>query len=219
MKHTRSILGGLALALLAPACGTLDTGAAIDRDVLRAERYLTGVFSSRQQAEDEPDDFLHIRLVCLPIWEERGDGPWLYVEQAAGSRLDAPYRQRVYHLRRSDDLVISDVYTLPDEGAAVACWLEDEPLGDVSPDDLVLRDGCSIELVAVGASEFQGSTVGDSCPSALFGATYATSHVSMREGLLESWDRGYDADGNQVWGAEAGPYRFLREAMPGDLLE
>ena len=27
---------------------------------------------------------------------------------------------------------------------------------------------------------------------------------------LLSWDRGFDAAGKQVWGAEKGPYEFLR---------
>lgn len=211
-------LGVVACASPGIGFGT-GAGVGVDRQVWRVERYLTGVFTNREQAEQSPGDYFHIRLVCLPIWEERRDGPWLYVEQASDTSLDAPYRQRVYRLRRSGSQVISDVYTLPDEGAAVACWLDPVPLEGVRPKDLALREGCSIELVAVGDTEFQGSTVGANCPSDLNGASYATSHVSLREGVLESWDRGYDADGDQVWGADAGPYRFVREAMPADLVD
>jgi hypothetical protein len=32
--------------------------------------------------------------------------------------------------------------------------------------------------------------------------------------VLDSWDRGYDRDGKQVWGAVTGPYRFDR--LPGE---
>jgi hypothetical protein len=34
--------------------------------------------------------------------------------------------------------------------------------------------------------------------------------VEVRPDGLVSWDRGFDADGQQVWGAEKGPYVFTR---------
>ena len=47
--------------------------------------------------------------------------------------------------------------------------------------------------------------------STLRGATYAVSDVTLSATQILSWDRGYDAQDNQVWGAEAGPYEFLRQ--------
>jgi len=58
---------------------------------------------------------------------------------------------------------------------------------------------------------FEGGTVGEGCESTLSGATYATSEVTLDASTLESWDRGYDAEGTQVWGATAGPYVFDRK--------
>jgi hypothetical protein len=29
--------------------------------------------------------------------------------------------------------------------------------------------------------------------------------------MMLSWDRGYNADGKQVWGAEKGGYRFVKK--------
>ena len=37
----------------------------------------------------------------------------------------------------------------------------------------------------------------------------ATSEVVVSPGRIESWDRGFDAEGAQVWGAEKGAYVFL----------
>jgi hypothetical protein len=37
----------------------------------------------------------------------------------------------------------------------------------------------------------------------------ATSEVVVSPGRIESWDRGFDAEGVQVWGAEKGAYVFL----------
>jgi hypothetical protein len=57
-----------------------------------------------------------------------------------------------------------------------------------------------------------GSTQGDGCASALRGAAYATSEVTLTAGELDSWDRGFDATGNQVWGSTKGAYRFVKES-------
>ena len=57
---------------------------------------------------------------------------------------------------------------------------------------------------------FYGATRENDCESSLRGASYATSEVRLFADAMHSWDRGYDADGVQVWGATAGPYEFLR---------
>ena len=59
---------------------------------------------------------------------------------------------------------------------------------------------------------FAGGTRGEGCESTLMGARYATSEVELRDDGLDSWDRGFNAQGMQVWGATAGAYRFVRRA-------
>ncbi|MBK8230937.1 MAG: hypothetical protein IT349_04755 [Candidatus Eisenbacteria bacterium] len=67
-----------------------------------------------------------------------------------------------------------------------------------------------IHLRMPPAGGYAGSTIGLDCESDLRGAAYATSEVSITKGGIVSWDRGFDASGVQVWGAERGGYRFLR---------
>jgi len=57
-----------------------------------------------------------------------------------------------------------------------------------------------------------GATLGADCGDALRGAKYATSEVYLSATALESWDRGFDAAGKQVWGPVKGPYRFIKES-------
>ncbi|MCD7466643.1 hypothetical protein HAX54_003554 [Datura stramonium] len=41
------------------------------------------------------------------------------------------------------------------------------------------------------------------------GATYCTSELAvLKNNEIHAWDRGYDDDGNQVWGVKGGPYEF-----------
>jgi len=213
MRRSCAVASGLVAitaAALLGACSATRTEPAARPNVERVAALLTGVFSSAEQARVEPAYF-EVRLVVHPIWSERGDGPWLYVEQAMATALERPYRQRVYHLVADGEAVVSEVYELPDPARAVGCFREERPLAELAPADLVRRAGCEIVLVPVGGDEFQGSTLGSACPSSLNGAAYATSQVVLRDGLLASWDRGFDAAGRQVWGATDGAYEFLRE--------
>lgn len=208
----------LLFGMSVPACQTIHnaSSAGSGGDVDSVADLLTGVFDSREQAASDPENYFEIRLVTAPIWPGRDDGRWLYVEQAAFSALDRPYRQRVYHIHQDGEGNLwSDVYTLPDPGSAVACWLDDEPLSGIGPAQLETREGCSILLERTETGAFEGGTIGEGCSSSIGGAAYATSSVMLTPGLLTSWDQGWNTDGEQVWGATKGGYRFIRQ--PGGL--
>jgi len=176
----------------------------------RLLRYMTGSFSSQEQAASDTGYF-DIRLEMAPIWLERSDAYWLYVEQAVATHLDKPYRQRVYRLVSVDDSTFeSIVYTLNDPLRFAGSWKEEIPLSGLTPDSLIEREGCSIILMPKGDTAFIGSTIGKNCVSDLHGASYARSEVVITENQLYSWDRGFDAENNQVWGAEKGGYIFKR---------
>lgn len=210
------LLGGCRHAAeSAPPTGS-ESRSASAASLAELERYLTGSFSSQAQSRED-SRFYDIRLEMARIWKERTDGPWLYVEQAAAERLDKPYRQRIYRLRTLEDgRLESQVFLLPGDALRYAgAWKKPELLAEVTPEQLVPREGCSILLEAQGAPRmFRGSTAGTSCPSDLRGAAYATSEVTLRQEGLLTLDRGYDAQGQQVWGSQHGPYRFDRVAAP-----
>ena len=190
-------------------CAGCATAPEVDELAIVAEM-MTGSFSSEAQAAED-ESYFDIRLEMVPIWTDRTDGPWLYVEQAAASALDRPYRQRVYHLAQNEaGNFVSTVYEFPEPLDHAGAWKEEAPLTSLSPDDLTLREGCAVVLSRVGDRHYSGSTVDKECLSSLRGASYATSEVIVTDAGIESWDRGYDAEDQQVWGAEAGAYVFVR---------
>lgn len=171
--------------------------------------WMSGEFSSAAQAKHDPSYFT-VRMAMAPVWTAREDGPWLYIEQAVASDLNRPYRQRIYHLVNLEDGgVRSDVYELPQPAAFIDAWRTPERFASLTPDDLTLRRGCSIWLRRAGDA-YVGSTHEQDCESSLRGASYATSEVRVEPGRLTSWDRGFDRDGKQVWGAVDGAYVFER---------
>ena len=202
----------LAAALTSAGCAAGPSPTAPADDLARLTSVMTGTFDSRAQAEAD-EAFFNIRLVMLPIWEDRADGPWLYVEQAVAASADRPYRQRVYRLESAaDGVLLSHVYTLPGDPLAYAGAWEGRAMEGLTPADLVLREGCSIRLSAEPDGTFVGGTVGTGCASDLRGATYATSEVRITPERLVSWDRGWDHAGEQVWGAVTGGYVFVKRS-------
>jgi len=173
--------------------------------------FMTGSFNSAAQAAED-DDFFEIHLQMVQIWENHELGPWIYVEQAAAGYLDQPYRQRIYRLFNfSDGLIVSQVYLIPNASDFAGAWRDISRFELLSPADLELRDGCSVYMYWDDEkNHFAGSTLGNNCSSDLRGARFATSRAIITSEYLYTWDRGFDADGNQVWGSVSGGYRFDR---------
>jgi hypothetical protein len=176
--------------------------------------WMTGSFSSAEQAAAD-SAYYDIRLEMVRIWPEFSSAHWMYVEQAVAGHTEAPYRQRVYRVTQiEDDLFKSEVFTLANPEEHVGAWASDDPLRELGPEDLELRAGCAVFLRWDSSGEFAGSTIGRGCASGLRGAAYATSEVVVGPDRIESWDRGFDDAGAQVWGVEKGAYVFTKQGIP-----
>lgn len=197
------------MLLLTSAAAAKDKPAGMN-DFQRLLSWMTGSFSSEEQAQADTSIY-DIRLEMVPIWKHRSDGYWLYVEQAMAGSLDKPYRQRVYRLTQvSDTLFKSDIYSFPEPLRFAGDWKKPIPLEKLTVDSLSVRDGCAIFFRKSGDTAFVGSTLGKGCPSNLGGATYATSEVEITARGMTTWDRGFDAENKQVWGATSVGYIFKK---------
>lgn len=213
------ISAAVAACMLVGLIGCVSTSDVAEREAVssldRLEAAMTGHFTSAQQAAED-EAFFDVTLHMVPIWPERSDvrTRWLYVEQAmtpAAGDAYRPYRQRVYRLTDEGGALVSTVYELPGDPLEYAgAWALPELFSGLAPADLIEREGCAIVLLEGEGGAFVGSTNGDDCKSSLRGASYATSRVTIRPGVVESWDQGFDAEGKQVWGATAGGYVFRR---------
>ncbi|MEM1422784.1 MAG: chromophore lyase CpcT/CpeT [Planctomycetota bacterium] len=190
--------------------------AARDAEAERLATYLTGAFSSEAQAASEPaGEYFDIRMFSVRIWEDREDGPWLYVEQAQAGRLATPYRQRVYQIDIGTDSVLrSAIHTLPGNAMSYAGWWRTpERFDALTPEDIAILDGCTVYLTAQGEA-FVGGTVGNDCANDFRDAAYMTSEMTLFPDALVTWDRGWDVADEQAWGPTGGGYVFARVAMP-----
>lgn len=178
-------------------------------DLQKLKSWMTGSFDSKEQA-DLDTNFYNISLHMVQIWSERTDYAWLYVEQAASWALDKPYRQRVYRLSENEDGTFeSAVFTFYNPLRFAGDWKNENPLSQLTPDSLLVREGCAL-ILSFKDGVFEGSTNGKNCISNLMEASYATSEVRIEENVVTSWDRGFNKDDVQVWGAVTGPYIFKK---------
>ncbi len=172
--------------------------------------FLTGSFSNSDQARGD-QNFRPVTLHITPVWTDRSDGPWLYLEQALADAPAHPYRQLIYQLaRRADDTLAVHVFELPDPIAATGAWKDPSLLSKLTPANLVPREGCTLVLRLQVGGMFKGGTEGTGCASNLRGASYSTVQTAISNLQIETWERGYNAAGTQVWGSIHGGHVFRR---------
>lgn len=174
---------------------------------------MTGSFNSAQQAEEDTNYFA-ISLHMYPIWEKEANDTsfWLYVEQTVSAIPTKPYRQRVYRVTKKEGGFKSEIFSLSQPKDFVQAWKEPESFRELSPDSITLLPGCAVYLRYEPKKRiYRGSTHEQDCKNTFRGAAYATSEVTVTEREMRSWDRGYNAQNEHIWGAEYGPYIFRKQ--------
>ncbi|WP_046756973.1 chromophore lyase CpcT/CpeT [Kordia jejudonensis] len=197
------------LVYIALLCVVISSCADDSKNELTAlQTLMTGSFDSSEQAAND-ESYFDISLHMYPIWTSR-DGHWLYVEQALNKTQTKPYRQRIYQLEKLEDGSFSSkVYTLENPEEAIGKWKTPEYFDQFDVSMLKEREGCAVILKQKG-DNYVGSTNEKDCKSSMRGASYATSEVTIKADVIESWDRGFDANDQYVWGAEKAGYVFKR---------
>lgn len=186
-----------------------DLGYSNPVDVL-ANRLLK-TYDSSAQSLYEPDYFdvtlKHCEVDVTNVPDSESNSRFFLLEQAISTYIDRPYRVRLVKIKYD---ALSDTY--------LSMNFEPENPGKYAG---VCRSGkkmtlaysnfespkCIVSMKKVG-NDFIGGTPDGGCISTHNGASSFTSEVKITENSINSWDRGFDASGNQVWGARKGPYKF-----------
>lgn len=179
---------------------------AIFKEIDELHEMMQGHYSSEQQSKED-STYFNISLRMVPFWKEKGY--FLYVEQALFDKQDLPYRVRVYQLTKGENNeIISEIFTLKNEKDWVGSWKNPARLEQLQPTDLEHKSGCGVVLKKTRKNTYAGQTGDKTCPSELRGASYTSSKVVINPKMMVSWDQGYNAAGEQVWGASKGGYIF-----------
>lgn len=135
---------------------------------------------------------------------------FLYQEQALSNTLSKPYRQRFLQISPSPTTQsVRSLSFRPANATVFAGWCN-KPLADrtVKLSDLGTYV-CSVFLKPVG-NGYIGNTPINGCPANYRGAVRITNRVELTPTGMNTWDRGFDANGKQVWGAKTESYQYRR---------
>ncbi|NET35746.1 MAG: chorismate mutase [Cyanothece sp. SIO1E1] len=176
--------------------------------VSEVAEYLIGVMDTSQQAAANPD-FVSVQITTCAIAppNPEPDSIYLYQEQALSSDLTAPYRQRFLQLTLSADQQRVESHNFKPQEPEHWIGLCDQPNPVLTTQADLGTPICPIAL-RPSSLGYVGSTPAGGCPVTLRGATRLTNVVVLHTDGMDTWDRGFDDSGTQLWGAQREPYRY-----------
>ncbi|MFP4299769.1 MAG: chromophore lyase CpcT/CpeT [Spirulinaceae cyanobacterium] len=170
-------------------------------------QHLIGVMDTSAQAE-QISDIPRVRMTTCEVTVEGANGRFLYQEQALTRNLDQPYRQRFLRLSLGDDGETVESRTYTPENPETWIGLCEQPRVErIVGRDRITDGNCSVYLVP-WHNLYIGHTQPGGCPADFRGAVKVTNTIVLHSAGMNTWDRGFNAQGEQVWGAESRPYQF-----------
>jgi CpeT/CpcT family (DUF1001) len=172
-------------------------------------QHLEGILSTAARAAANPKVANVTMTTCrVQVANPPAGSIYLYQEQAIVPSLTQPYRQRILEISPSpaSQTIRSRSYKLADQ----AKWVNfcDRSNRQISPQDFPIIV-CAVFLKSTPEG-FSGTTEATGCPANVRGAVTIRNRIRLHPNGMDTWDRGFDAQGKQVWGAGAAPYQFLR---------
>ena len=183
------------------------------KDLVTLARWMSGHFSNKKQAFENPKNYAHIRVFFRPLPFEFFEGIGLYSEQVYDYDLWRPYRQGVHRLVDQGDQIYIENYGLKNPLLYAGSARDLTILKTITPDCIERRYHCSMVFKREG-DRFHGCVEpGNRCLIEKKGCqTYLDSYVEITETTWVSLDRGLDVNTHeQVWGSDFGPLKFEKQ--------
>lgn len=175
-----------------------------DAEMAKVATMLNGTWETAE-AVKESDGEDSVKMVMQVATVAASDGqPMMYAEISRADQMDQPFRQTLFGLYRYKGQIRLRTYEfmMPKVGlgALVGMWAAPDFFPAIGPDGRIATLDVTLAPKNGG---FAGSTPYP-YPTALGGAVEMTSQVELLQGKMTTADRGYDAEGNVVWGVEQG---------------
>jgi CpeT protein len=153
---------------------------------------------------------VNIGLQILPIWQDRIDGEWLYIESNIINSPNKPFRQRILQLVATPNgLIRLYSYTIPRASDFAGAYYFPQVLASLTQSQLSISNNCELLIELKVTSTFVGETDIDSCITPE-GMPSVTTFFAVSEVNMSFLDGGYDKFGNVVPGRLDIPITFLK---------
>lgn len=190
------------------ALTTSSVQATPEQQVQAVVSHLVGIMDTSAQARSNPKA-PNVRMTTCQatVQNDSNNIPsvFLYQEQALSDRLSQPYRQRFLQISLNSNNIVQSSSFKPSNSTTLI-GLCNKPL----PERIVSDIGtpvCSVSIKPVG-QDYIGETPPQGCPANVRGAVRITNRIILHSTGMDTLDRGFDASGNQVWGATNETYQF-----------
>jgi CpeT protein len=179
-------------------------------DLHKFASWLQGTYTTTAEAKaDTSRNDVTLRIV--PIWPQKTDAYWFYVEQAMTYKQEKPYRTAVLRISELNGNIESKNYKLPHKEFYYGAWKDPSSLSGRITDTSIAPDAvCSIYFQRKNRRKFKGGTGDAKCPNTRKGASYFTNECYLTKSVFYSWDRGWSQEGKVVWGPEDRGYEFIK---------
>lgn len=175
---------------------------------------LLGSFTSGHQSLFN-SKFFDVTMRHCPVNIEGGNAnsKYLLLRQAISLSIERPYRVRLVELTLEDGIIKSKNYA-PTNSLDLSQTCLPSEVPTLSRELFKNEAKCVLSIFKGQDGDrtlFNGTTGIPGCPSKRNGASFVSSEVEITSTYLKSLDRGWDTEGNQVWGSTSGPYIFQKK--------
>jgi hypothetical protein len=213
VKNSLSIaIGAMSIGFFSCVAEAQDVS--VNAQVASVVSHLVGVMDTSAQAAANPKAPSVRMTTCkIQVEDSRNSNSafpsvYLYQEQALTQKLNQPYRQRFLQIQPSQDRETVESKSFKPQRSETVVGLCNKPKEKRTVKLSELGDSvCSVFLKPTETG-FVGETPSQGCPAKVRGAVKITNRIVLRPEGMDTWDRGYDANGNQVWGAQSDSYQF-----------
>jgi len=183
------------------------------KDILEFSKLISGIFSNKEQALNNPKNFAHIQIHIRPLLFETYKCFAFYSEQRYQHDIWNPYRQSINKLSQEKEIFILSNHKIEAQERFTGGALDISLLDKISKYNLYKKSGCSMHFRETKAGDFSGNIEpGRKCYIQNDDKkTYVKSEVILNNKSLISEDSGYELiTDKKVWGSKFGPLIFKK---------
>ena len=184
-----------------------------NKAVLEFAKIISGVFSNKEQALDNPKNFAHIQIHIRPLFFKTYKCFAFYSEQRYQHDIWNPYRQSINKLSHEKEIFILSNHKIEDKERFTGGALDISLLDRISKYKLHKKSGCSMYFRETNPGNFSG-TLEPGCKCYIqYGnnKTYVNSKVRVNKNSFIAEDSGYEIETDKkIWGSDFGPLIFKK---------
>ena len=184
-----------------------------NKAIIEFAKIVSGIFSNKKQALDNPTKFAHIQIHIRPLFLKTCNCFAFYSEQRYQHDIWNPYRQSINKLSQEKEIFILSNHKIKDKERFAGGALNISLLDKISDYKLHKKSGCSMHFREINQGDFSG-TIESGCKCYIqYGKdkTYVKSEVRVNKNSLISKDSGYEVKTDKkIWGSDFGPLIFKK---------